>query len=147
MEQNNYSISIMTLDDLEKIEKNLGNDFDDFWSYNIFKTELESSNSTYFVLKIDEKIIGFVGILIVLDEADITNIVIKRTHRGKGLSKLLMNYLIDFCKNNNIKKINLEVNSNNHTAINLYKNFSFIEVGCRKNYYKNGDGILFSKIL
>lgn len=143
----NLELYNMDINDLESISSILISDFDDFWNYNIFKTELESSNSTYFVLKIDEKIIGFVGILIVLDEADITNIVIKRTHRGKGLSKLLMNYLIDFCKNNNIKKINLEVNSNNHTAINLYKKFSFIEVGCRKNYYKNGDGILFSKIL
>lgn len=58
-----------------------------------------------------------------------------------------MSYIIEFCKNNNISKINLEVNSNNTIAINLYKKYEFKEVGCRKNYYKNGDGVLFTRFL
>ena len=52
--------------------------------------------------------------------------------------------MISFCKNNNIKKINLEVSSSNEIAIKLYKNLGFIQVGCRKNYYPNGDGLLFT---
>lgn len=56
-----------------------------------------------------------------------------------------MNYLIKFCKNNNIAKINLEVSSANNIATNLYKSFGFEQVGCRKKYYANGDGILFTK--
>ena len=83
MEQNNFSISIMTLNDLDEIKNNLEKDFDDFWNYNIFKSELENTNSTYFVAKIDKKIVGFAGVLIVLDEADITNIVVKKDFRGK----------------------------------------------------------------
>lgn len=83
MEQNNFSISIMTLDDLEEIKENLEKDFDNFWNYNIFKSELENTNSTYFVAKENDKIIGFAGILIVLDEADITNIVVNKDSRGK----------------------------------------------------------------
>lgn len=58
-----------------------------------------------------------------------------------------MNYLIDFCKNKKISKINLEVNSNNKKAICLYKSFGFSQVGCRKNYYSDGDALLFSKFL
>lgn len=83
MEQNNFSISIMTLDDLEEIKENLERDFDGFWNYNIFKSEIENTNSTYFVAKENNKIIGFAGILIVLDEADITNIVVKKDSRGR----------------------------------------------------------------
>ena len=55
-----------------------------------------------------------------------------------------MNYIIDECRKYGISKINLEVNSKNFIAINLYKKFGFQQVGKRKNYYKDGDAILFS---
>ena len=58
-----------------------------------------------------------------------------------------MDYLIKFCKNNLISNINLEVNSSNNIAISLYKKWGFEQVGNRKNYYKDNDGLLFSKIL
>ena len=58
-----------------------------------------------------------------------------------------MEHIIKFCVEKNIKQINLEVSSNNTTAISLYKNYDFQEVGLRKNYYGNYDGILFTKIL
>lgn len=58
-----------------------------------------------------------------------------------------MDYLINFCKVKGLSKINLEVNSSNNIAINLYKKYDFKQVGLRKNYYKTGDGLLFTKIL
>ena len=58
-----------------------------------------------------------------------------------------MDFIIDFCKKLKISKINLEVSSSNTVAINLYKKFDFIQVGNRKNYYQNGDGLLFTKEL
>lgn len=147
MNQSNLYIDIMNLSNLEKIKDVLENDFDDFWNYNIFKSELNNPNSTYFVVKENDLIVGFSGILIVLDEADITNIVVKKDHRGKGISNLLLEKIIDFCIEKQINKINLEVNSANTVAINLYKKFGFKEVGLRKNYYKDNDGLLFTKNL
>ena len=58
-----------------------------------------------------------------------------------------MKKLIDFCFQNKVTKINLEVNETNHVAINLYKNCGFKQVGCRKNYYNTSDGLLFSKFI
>lgn len=147
MNQSNLYIDIMNLSDLEKIKDVLENDFDDFWNYNIFKSELNNPNSTYFVIKENDLIVGFTGILIVLDEADITNIVVKKDHRGKGISNLLLEKIIDFCIEKQINKINLEVNSANIVAINLYKKFGFKEVSLRKKYYKDNDGLLFTKNL
>ena len=137
----------MNLNDLNQIKNTLESDFDNFWNYNILKNELQNPNSTYFVAKLNDFIIGFIGILIVLDIADVTNIVIKKSHRGNGFSKLLLDHIIQFCKQKKISQINLEVNSTNYTAINLYKKFGFINVGKRKNYYKNADGLLFTKYL
>ena len=138
----NLLINIMTLDDLEKIKNILNTDFDDFWSYEILKEELTSQNTIYFVAKIDDEIVGFSGIKIIVDEADLMNIVVKKEHRKKGIASSLLNKLIVIAKEKNLKSINLEVNTNNISAIYLYKKFNFIEIGKRKNYYKDQDAIL-----
>lgn len=83
MEQLSLSISNMNKSDLENIKDTLETEFDDFWNYSIFKSELQNTNSKYFTIKNNNEIIGFIGILIVLDVAEITNIVIKKTYRGK----------------------------------------------------------------
>ena len=56
MENLDIKISIMELSDLESIAPILETDFDDFWNYNVFKSELENGNSKYIVAKIDKKI-------------------------------------------------------------------------------------------
>lgn len=83
MLQNKFNISVMKIEDLENIKDILEIDFDDFWNYNIFKSEIENPNSIYFVVKENNEIVGFAGMLIIIDEADITNIVVKKSFRGK----------------------------------------------------------------
>ena len=133
----NIEIKKMYLQDLDSISNILTSEFDDFWNYNILKSELENENSIYLVAKINEEIIGFAGIWIILDEAHITNIVTKKTYRKKGIANKLLMELIQICNNLNLKSITLEVNENNYPAINLYEKLKFKNVGLRKNYYKN----------
>ena len=140
-------IEEMTLNDLDSISDILEKDFDDFWNYNIFKNELKNENSKYIVAKVNKEIVGFAGITIVLDTAEITNIVVKKTFRGKGIANLLMENIIELAKSCECSKVNLEVNANNSIAINLYKKFEFQQVGIRKNYYNSNDGLLFTKTL
>lgn len=147
LKTNDISINKMNLHDLKTIETSLLNDFDDFWNSNILKQEIESDSSTIYTLKINDKIVGFAGISIVLDEADITNIVIKKNCRGQKLSFFLMAILIDLASKSGCKKINLEVNEKNIIAINLYKKFGFEQVGLRKKYYNEQDAVLMSKVL
>ena len=80
---NDFEISIMNLSDLNEIKSILDTEFDNFWNYNIFKSELENPNSTYFIIKQSSQIIGFIGILTIFDTAEITNIVVKKAFRGK----------------------------------------------------------------
>ena len=143
-----FYIDYMDLSDLEQIKDILTTDFDDFWNYSILKDELNSKNSTYFVVKNkDNEILGFAGIKIILDEAEIMNIVTKKNYRKQGIGNLLLNRIILEAKNKNIKKINLEVNENNIIAIHLYEKFGFNKDGERKNYYQDQNAILMSKIL
>lgn len=83
MQENKIEISVMNMDDLNEIQNILETKFDDFWNYSVFKSELENPNSIYFVSKYNNEIVGFVGVLMIIDTAEITNIVIKKNYRGK----------------------------------------------------------------
>lgn len=138
-------IQEMTSEDLENIKDILISDFDDFWNYNILKEELECLNSKYIIAKTnDNEIIGFAGIKVLVDNADIMNIVVKKSWRNQGVGSLLLNNLISFCKNLALSSLSLEVSKDNLPAIHLYEKLGFKQVGIRKNYYKNSDGILMS---
>ena len=135
----------MSLNDLESIKEILVSDFDDFWDYSILKDELSSTNSYYLVAKSDNEILGFAGIKYVLNEADIMNIVVKKSKRKLGIGSLLLKNIIELCKTLNISTLFLEVNEKNIPAILLYKKFGFEEVGFRKNYYKENNAIVMKK--
>ena len=125
----------MSLDDLNKIASNLNN-FDDFWTFGIFKEELINPKCHYIVAIQDEDILGFGGISVVLGEANINNIAVRFDKRNNKIgSKILLN-LIDISKLLNCSFITLEVNVKNLPAIKLYENFGFKNLGIRKNYYK-----------
>ena len=142
-----FKIDKMSLEDLISIKNILTTEFDDFWNYEILKSELESNNSYFFVAKnISGEIVGFAGIKIILDEADIMNIVIKKDFRNNGIGSLLLDYLISYSKSINLKTITLEVNEINIPAIKLYEKFDFEKLGIRKKYYNGkNDAIIMSK--
>lgn len=87
MQENEIEISVMNISDLKKIQNTLETEFDDFWNYNVFKSEIQNPNSIYFVAKFNDEIIGFAGVLMIIDTAEITNIVIKKSFRGKRYIK------------------------------------------------------------
>lgn len=142
MDKNNLTISKMTIDDLNEIKDELLDNFDNLWNYEIFKEELANTNSEYLVLKNNSQIVGYAGIKVILDIADIMDIVIRSDFRGNGLSKLLLESLINLAKEKQCSQINLEVDENNTVAINLYESFKFQQVGLRKQYYKNGNNAI-----
>ena len=143
----NIEVKLMTLDDLETIKDILASDFDEFWNYNVFKEELQSENSKYLVAKLNNEIIGFAGIKIIIDKADIMNIVTKKTYRNQGIGTLLLNEIISLCQKLNLSSISLEVNEINKSAIHIYENMSFEKVDTRKKYYNSSNAILMSKNL
>ena len=146
MKKNDYMISEMKLEDLNKIKDTLETDFDEFWNYETLKDELESDFSKYFIAKQNDEIVGFAGLKIIVDEADLMNIVTKKCYRHNGIASKIMNELINYCKLNRIKCITLEVNVQNSIAINFYKKYNIKEVGLRKKYYENTYDAILMKL-
>ncbi len=106
----------MTEEDLLYFENNLIEKFDDFWSYSILKDEFYGDNKIYIVAKENNEIVGFAGLLIIIDEANIMNIVTRKDKRSNGIGSKLLAYLIYIAKE---KNMNLYTRSDEHTKLLL----------------------------
>lgn len=140
-------IEKMNLNHLNELQEILISDFDDFWSFSTLKEEVENENSSYIIGKTNNEIIGFAGLKKIFDQADIMNIVIKKTYRNQGIGTLLLENLILLAKDLNISTLFLEVNEQNKPAIHLYEKLGFEKLGVRKKYYNNNNGIIMKKNL
>ena len=139
---NHITIFKMCDKDLLYLKENLITEFDNFWNYEILKQEFLNTNTTYIVAEQNETIVGFAGILTIVDEANIMNIVTKKDKRNLGIGTLLLQNLIQISKEQNLNSVTLEVNEHNIPAIKLYEKFNFTKVGLRKKYYNNTDSAI-----
>lgn len=123
----------MRLSDLDYIMPLEHQLFSSPWSKDDYIYELSSNPyARYYVLE-DDKIVGYVGIWITYETAQITTIGIARERQGEGLSKLLMNKVIEETKD--CEAITLEVRVSNVKAIKLYESYGFKKEAIRKDYY------------
>lgn len=143
----NIEIKTMTLDDFQQISSHLKSDFDDFWTPSTLKEELLAKNSHYLVATFNQEIVGFAGIKCTLDESDLMNIVTKKSFRNQGIASTLLKNLIHLAKKLACTSISLEVMEENYPAIHLYKKVGFEQVGIRKNYYQDKNGLTMTKKL
>ena len=56
-----------------------------------------------------------------------------------------MSHLLKKCEKLNIKKLLLEVSETNSIAEIFYTKFNFLNVGIRKNYYKDGSNAILKE--
>ena len=117
-----------------------------FGTSTTLKNDFANPNSSYFIAKLDDEIVGFAGFLKICDEANIMNIVTKVDKRHLGIGSKLMQALIDEAKKQNLKSITLEVNDKNIPAIKLYEKFNFKRIGLRKKYYNNTDDAIIMSL-
>ena len=107
-------------------------------------------NNTLFLKIIqNNEIVGYSIVLLIKPDAELLKICIKDNYRSLGYAKKLLDYNINYLKNNNYDCIFLEVRSDNYNAIKLYDKLGFIKYNERKKYYKdtNVDALLYKKIL
>ena len=88
---------------------------------------------------------GFIVYRIAVDEAEIITIGVNPDFRRQGIAAAIVGIIEKTLKNQGVKKIFLEVASNNIPAQKLYENSGFVQVGLRPKYYDGVDAILMSK--
>jgi len=84
-----------------------GTDFmDKFKEIYVITEEFILNNPTY-ILKDDEKIIGFYGLLLNDDEVSLEYLFIEPKYIGKGYGKMLWNHALEECKKLGIKEFTI----------------------------------------
>lgn len=76
------------------------------------------------------------GMLITVDEGQITNIAVHPDHRRKGLGAAILRTLLRHAKDAKLESVSLEVRVSNTAAIKLYEQVGFVEMGRRKGFYQ-----------
>lgn len=130
-------ICLMTEADCEKTGLLMKECFSVPWSVEGLKEMFHTEGYCSFLAQEEEEVIGYVGMKMVLDEADITNVAVLPSHRKKGIAGKLLKQLLEEAKKQNLHSIYLEVRASNIAALTLYEHAGFKEVGQRKNYYDN----------
>lgn len=117
------------------------------WSEQSIEGELSKENSVFLMAFEGNTPVGYVGLSSVLDEGYMGNLAVIESYRRNGIGKALMNELIKECKTLDLAFVTLEVRASNEPAVKLYENLGFVQVGLRKNYYKEpaDDALLLTK--
>lgn len=113
------------------------------WSHASIENELTNSCARYVVLRRSGETVGYAGMWLVIDEAHVTNVAIRKDLRGQGLGEKLMRALIQLAADSGMIWMTLEVRRSNAAAQGLYRKLGFVDVGWRKRYYEdNGEDAL-----
>lgn len=111
--------------------------FSDPWKESMFYSELNQKTSRFLVAKIDERLVGYVGMWIIQDEAHIVNLAVHPDYRRQGIGQKLLSTLLDEARKRGVKRFTLEVRASNTIAQRFYKKFGFCEIALRRGYYQD----------
>ena len=112
-----------------------------------FITKLDNPFLKYIVYEENKQILGYLEFNHIYDRIEIINIFVNEKDRRKNIGSKLVEYVINYGKNNKCINITLEVSKDNIGAISLYEKKTFKQIAIREKYYKGIDGILMELIL
>ncbi len=133
--QNTIIIREMTENDVKEIAELEKECFSEPWSENSLNEELTNETARFYVLRDNEKLLGYIGANNICNEVYITNVAVNKDFRGKGYGKKLVEHLICQSELEKAFFITLEVRKSNENAISLYEKCKFKKIGERKNFY------------
>lgn len=120
------------------------------WTVGIFKDCIRVGYSCW-VYEIDDVVQSYGLLSMAADEAHILNLCVSPECQGQGLGKKMLYKMLDVAEENNVESIFLEVRLSNETAIKLYEQEGFNQLGIRADYYPCDEGredaLVFAKNL
>lgn len=107
------------------------------WDYKMlyYETQVNPNSEFFCIVDSEDQIMGYVGLWIVKDTLDITNVSVSNEYKRQGVGTALLDLVYNRALEIDAKLISLEVNVNNEKAINMYKKNGYKEVRRIKNYY------------
>ena len=106
------------------------------WSLESLELMLTEQASALVALE-DGRVLGYVGMMCVLDEGQIINVAVHPDVRRRGVGRRLMEAAEAYAKERGIVFLSLEVRESNIAARSLYSSLGWEEKGIRKGFYSH----------
>lgn len=85
----------------------------------------------------NSRVVGYVGMMCVLDEGQIINLAVHPDSRRSGIGRMLMSTAEYYASERGIVSLSLEVRVSNLAARALYSSLGWSEAGIRKGFYSH----------
>ena len=118
--------------------------FDEPWTEESLKNQLNNGNCISVVSEEEGKITGYAFGTVIIDEGELYRIAVSPEKRGKGIGERLLIEFVEKCHEKGAVKLFLEVRSKNVPARRLYEKTGFKEISVRKGYYGDDDAVIYS---
>jgi len=105
------------------------------WHESSFHAELNHQPACYMVAHIDERVVGYGGMWVIMDEAHITTLAVHPAYRRQHIGERLLLGLLEVAIARRARRATLEVRASNTAAQRLYAKYGFYAVAIRKGYY------------
>lgn len=133
-------IEAMTLDDVDGVQEVERASFPVPWPANAFRTELtQNKNARYVVAREGERIVGYAGLWLMVDEAHITTFAVLPEHRRRRIGERMLQRLFEIADEMGAEWLTLEVRVSNIGAQRLYEKYGFRRAGVRRRYYSDNN--------
>lgn len=121
------------------------------WTWAVYEEFLSEENAgkRLFVAEVAGKLAGFVAARIVVDTCELESIVVDSLVRRSGVGRALLAALMEWAREHQTARLELEVRRRNHSAIAFYEHIGFTSDGTRPGYYQGpqDDALLMSLAL
>ncbi|HET7582266.1 MAG TPA: ribosomal protein S18-alanine N-acetyltransferase [Candidatus Limnocylindria bacterium] len=134
------SVDEMRLTDIPQVHEVERLSFATPWPQHAFEQELRGNRLARYVVARttvggEERVVGFAGVWLMVDEAHITTFGVHPDFRRQGVGRRLLLRLADLAMELRARRLTLEVRVSNTAAQGLYRRFGFTISGTRPRYY------------
>lgn len=119
------------------------------WTEAQLRAQLPDDRHVFLVAERGNEVLGYVGLMHVLDEGYISNVAVSPDCRRQGIGAALIAELTRRAGRLELTFLTLEARASNAPAIRLYEKMGFRQVGRRKRYYQRPeeDAVLMTLFL
>lgn len=119
------------------------------WTEAQLRAQLPDDRHVFLVAERGDEVLGYVGLMHVLDEGYISNVAVSPDCRRQGIGAALIAELTRRAGRLELAFLTLEARASNAPAIRLYEKMGFRQVGRRKRYYQRPeeDAVLMTLFL
>ena len=131
-----FEIREMQAQDVKAAAQIEAENFSKPWKEADFLGAVKDEKALYLIACVDEIPVGYIGMWMVLDEGEITNVSVKKEYQGQKIGRALLERLEDLGRVKGVVSYFLEVRESNERARALYESCGFSAISVRKNFYE-----------